>query len=162
MLFDYKTMRSHKKIILLFLFVAFCISDCKKYPDDSKSPHLRTVKERLAGGCFSKGKQWDAGGIFKLSNDSVLAGTLPIDNIFFRKDGFFGGAYDPSNSGTINFPHLNSNGDWEFIDKKNKLSITNSNGGVTSEYTIMKLDVDELWFQNDSLLFKFHEHIKKK
>ena len=121
-------MRSNKKYVLFFLFVTFCISDCKKYSDDSKSPHLRTVKERLAGGCFSKGKYWDAGGVFRLSDNATVTGRTPSDNIYFSKDGSFWGAY-------ASYPNLYFKGTWEFIDKKNKLSITNNSSGVASEYT---------------------------
>src|ERR1051325_1638899 len=123
--------------ILFFLFIFLCLLGCKKYQEDKEDLHLRTVKGRLAGGLFKKSKVWDYGVSSPYSY-----------NIGFSKSGIFVGGFPP---------FLIREGKWELVDDKEKLRITDDNGN-TAEYTIMKLDNNALWLQNDTALFTFKPH----
>lgn len=137
---------------------------CKKYPEDDKF-HLSTVKCRLAGGLINESKSWQprSGYNFIINTDIPFSSSTDVIS-FGRKGGFGGymcnnyfnysGIFVPTNS--CNF----RDGSWEFIDNKNKVKITDANG-VSGEFSIKKLDNDELWLQSDSILFKF-KTIEKK
>lgn len=143
----------HTKFIFAFLFLAVCFSECKKYPGDSKLMHLRTVKERLSGGWFHKYKSWYFLEAEYKDNAKPNVVYLGDNNgITFHKNGISEGRVVPLYISTVITWEFNGN--WELAEKDSKLKITDNNG-VASEYTIMKLDNDALWFQNDSLLFKF-------
>jgi|ERR1035437_16726 hypothetical protein len=142
-----------RKLIFVFLFLAVCCSECKKYPDDNKLIHLRSVKERLAGGCFRKYKSWYFSEADYINNIKPNVVYLANGNgIIFYKNGISWGGVAPFNFPTV--AGWGFNGNWELVDKNEKLKITDDKG-MALEYTIMELDNDGLWFQNDSLLFKF-------
>ena len=136
-----------KKYISCF-FICLALYNCNKYPEDSKTVHFSTPKDRLTG-WFVKGKQWDCSTcIYNFLSNHCSGYTTTHSKIYFYKDGEFHGA---------EISYLDFYGRWKFLDKKNALAITDNNGIVT-EYKIVKLDNDALWFQSDSLLFKFNKH----
>ena len=142
------------KYILFFLFVVFCITDCKKYPDN-KGIHLRTVNNRLSGGWLAKSKFWVFTQGNYLNKSYVINGVGSSSGITLYKNGTSIGAisYYPNLTSVISWYF---NGTWQLVENDNKLIFTDK--GVNSEYTIMKLDYNDLWFQNDSILFKFQHH----
>lgn len=118
-------MKKYLFIIVLF----FLLSDCKKYPEDSKWIHLRTVEGRL---CKKWGREGDA------YNFVTNQYTYNPNLTFFK-------------GGSVNGDFI---GKWELTDSKKKLILTAANY-VTWTFTIEKLDNNALWFQNDSVLYKF-------
>jgi len=146
-----------KKYSLLFLCIVFSVPSCKKYPEDSKSPHLETVKWRLAGGVIKGDKNWNNTGRYNIINNQDLGPVWQGANwwaIRFARNGHFSGQMDPF----VSYGYLGAR--WELIAEKEMVKITTENG-IVSEYKIMKLDNNALWLQNDSLLYKFKPHKKK-
>ncbi|TAL62634.1 MAG: hypothetical protein EPN85_02185 [Bacteroidetes bacterium] len=135
------------KLIVAFLLLVVFFCQCKKYPED-KVLHFSTVKVRLASDVFYKSKRWDMTGVLRLSNNAVVRDPHVDSLIIFYRNGDFRGNIRS---------YFEFSGIWDFIDKKDKLKITDA-GGISPEYTIMKLNNDALWFKNDSLLFKFEKH----
>ena len=104
------------KYILLFLFIAFCFTDCKKYSGDNRFVHFRTAKSRLIE------RKW-----------TQYPGKKDIYMIF-QKNGTFVGApmyYDK---------FFDFTGTWEFFERKNKLRIVNTSANILYEFDIIELE----------------------
>jgi len=142
------------KKYFLYILIFIAIGSCKKYPEDSKSLHLETIKCRLAGSGLLKGyKDWlntDVYDVIKNKDLGYRSSYKGYYSIGFGRKGDFVGYM---------IPFVCDFGKWELVDKKDKLKITDDKG-VALEYTIMKLDNNALWLQNDSLLFKFEPYKK--
>ena len=130
-----------KKYILLFLFVVFCFTTCKKYPDDVKSPHLQKPEKRIGG-------PWSIKKVFNYVNNT----TIPLspcsgnDVVTFSSEDFDG-----------EFIYMNYKGTWELIDKKDKLKIIDENNN-DHIYIILQLEKNILVLQDDSLKYTFGEY----
>ncbi len=143
----------YKKTILLFLFATFCITSCKKYPEDSKSPHLETIKWRLAGGVINGAKSWNSTGRYDRINNQDLGPLWQSKTTAIRlaRNEHFDEFVNPF----VGYGYQGAR--WKLIGKKEAIRITTENG-IISEYQIIKLDNDALWLQNDSLIYKFERH----
>ena len=137
------------KIIFLVAVLAGILTTCKKYPEDDKF-HLQTATSRIKrmwepifGNNFitNTGVVFSVSDVISFHDNGNLSGSLCFS--YFN----FSNVFTPANS-------CNFKSSWEFIEKKNKLKITDANG-ISGEYAIKKLDNDELWLQNDSVLLKF-------
>lgn len=122
------------KQIFILLVVIFSTAGCKKYPEDENF-HLHTVKTRLARSVFHKCKGW-------YHKDTLI---FTNETISFCRDGSFYGTFHPFKC---------TNCSWDLVGKKERLQINNSDNGIVSEYSIIKLDRKSLWLQNDSAIIK--------
>ena len=134
--------------IIVLICTLFC---CKKYPDDERTIHIKSVKSRLVGHSWQISNEYNF-----VANKSVTI-SFPY-TIYFSAKGDFGGSI---------YPNLSADGKWEFTDHKNKLKITGSNG-ISTEYAITRLDNYHdpegswLYIKDDSLTHYFHSHDKVK
>ena len=127
--------------ILLFVFLAGFFSTCKKYPGEEWWYfHLRKAEKRLTR------IDWQRSQIKNYLNNKGVSGGTPNGQISFHKDGYFGGA---------GVPYLSFIGQWEFIENKDNLRITNDSSGTVSIFNIRTLEAKSFVMQNDSITYVF-------
>ena len=106
------------------------ISSCGKY-EDGPGFSLMTKKARLVG-------DWDAK---EYTSGNVTVEDTDDEILTFEKDG----------TAKVSEDGVSYNGEWEFIDKKEKIRLSYTEGSFTfsDDYTIRRLTNKELWLMDD-------------
>jgi hypothetical protein len=147
-----------KKYILLFLFIPFCITDCKKYPDDDKRYFFRTAKRRILYG--ARVGYWELESFFVNGADSTgmychstTFGLSCVGYQFGDKMSGYSSAYFISSYGPGT-----DDGKWSFTNSKKNIVIENRYGGGakplfialgSQEWEIQKLEGKEFWLKTN-------------
>lgn len=107
------------------------IPSCGKY-EDGPGFSLMTKKARLVG-------KWDA--VEYVDSDGTTTAENGDGTLEFEKDGTF----------SVMDDGIGFSGDWEFIDKKEKLRLSQTSGSLTfhEDYTIRRLTNKEFWLEDE-------------
>lgn len=125
-----------RKATLFFFVAAFGMAACNKY-EEGPVVSLRSKKARLAN-------TWQVDEVYDDEGEKVEMDSTSNNDATqtFEKDG--GYKMEVPNFGELT-------GEWEFDDDKEKVIITMEFFGQTdeSEYTILRLKNDELWYEDE-------------
>jgi hypothetical protein len=135
------------KNILYFTLLIFFLGACKKYPDDKKTIHFRTVLSRLC-------QDWKLKRVVSLSTGAAL--SFPgEDELTFYGDGEIQGG-SPTIMDIPMYSQALILGGWNLSDNRKKnIVLTEISGGEQHWFTIHQLDPEELKFRNDTAEFYF-------
>ena len=127
-----------KKTLIIFFLPFLFFSGCKKYPDDDRFMHLRSAKHRLCNA-------WQPFAGFNYNSNSEILFSFSDVVSFEEKGGLI--FHIPTSS-------IDFSGAWNFTNHKSEILLNGS--GNMFDFKINKLESDELWLQNDTMILKFN------